>query len=297
MNRESIVLLFLASAAFAQKEAPKFTVGFEDGTVIGFHTESSGANSLLSTSGSVEVAAGHEAYRFVLDKEDHVIFGYSIEARKLGQGKFAVRIKPLNQEKVHVESRFLQRRSTGDIPTLASARDFPPLRAGDAVQIDILYHPGTGEKLYDVLKVVGERPPSDRAPNHPAGELFSLREFRVDINGKTIQEPETIWMIGGGLSIYVPGRGDFYLGLSPCPGSIPCTASGWADHNVLRFHAGDELVEVVAKSNVLQNSDYRTIWVYHDPESEGRAAEGRGVEFTCGDDMESLIRLRKQKGN
>ena len=90
---------------------------------------------------------------------------------------------------------------------------------------------------------------------------------------------------------YVPGRGDYYLGLTPCPASIPCTASGWADHNVLRFHAGDELVEIVAKGNVLQNSDYRTIWVYHDPESEG------GRAFTCGDDMESLIRLRKQKGN
>jgi hypothetical protein len=143
MNRESIVLLFLASAAFAQKEAPKFTVGFEDGTVVGFHTESTGANSLLSTSGSVEVAAGDEAYRFVLDQEDHVIFGYSIEAQKLGQGKFAVRIKPVDQEKVRLESKFLRQRSTGDIPTLASARDFPPLRTGDAVQVDILYNPGT----------------------------------------------------------------------------------------------------------------------------------------------------------
>jgi len=279
MNRPSIVLLFLASAVFAQAEAPKpLTVRFGDGTVIEFRTESSLSSSPLSTSGSVEVRDGHDARRFVLDKDDHVIFGYYIEARKLGQGAFEIRIKP---------------GSTGDIPTLASARQFPPLRAGDAVQVDILYNPGTGEKLYDVLKVVGERPASHEAPHRPARELFTLREFRVDINGKTIQQPQTIWMIGGSLMVSVSGHGDFYLSLSPCPASIPCMASGWADHNVLRFHAGGELVEIVAKGNVLQDSDYRTVWVYHDPESEGRAAEDQGLGMTCGDDIESLIRFRK----
>ena len=261
---------------------------------IEFHTESSLANSPLSTSGSVEVGAGHDAHRFVLDKQDHVVFGYYIEARKAGQGTFTLRIKPFDQEKIRLESEFLRQRSTGGVPTLAGARDFPPLRVGDAVQVDILYNPVTKEKLYDVLKVAGERQPaSQRAPN-PAGELFSLQGFRVDINGKTVREPQNTWMIGGGLLIYLPGRGDFYLGLSPCPGT-PCRASGWADHNVLRFHAGNELVEVVAKSNVLQNADYRTIWVYHDPESETRAVEGRSVDFTCGNDVESLIRWRKQK--
>lgn len=319
MRHASIVVSLWACAAFAQAEAPKpLTVFFGNGPLLELHTESTAANSPLSTSGSVEVGAGHDAHRFVLDKQGKIIFGYYIEAQKAGQGAFMIRIRPFDQLKIRQESWYLTQRTTKDIPTLAAAREFPPLRIGDAVQVDILYNPATGEKLYDVLKVAGDRPSAGKTPD-PARELFSLLEFRVDINGKTVREPRSIWMVGGGLLIYLPGRGDYYLGISPCK-STPCQPSGWADHNVLRFHAGSDLVEVVGKSNVLQNSDYRTIWMYHDPESDLRqklaeyrrrfaqnhpdvlalerdlaAAERRSVDFTCGDDVESLLREKKQK--
>ena len=298
MKRQFIVFLSLASAAVAQQtEAPKpLTVGFGNGTVIELHTVSTRTGSPLSTSGAVEVGAGHDAHRFVEDKDGRILFGYYFEARKLDAGTYSLRIKPFDREKLRQQSEYLRQKFKADVPTLAGARDFPPLAVGDQVQIDILYNPATGEKLYDVLKVAGERALSNQATTNPPGERFSLLKFRVDIDGKTARETHDTWMTGGGLLIYLPGRGDFYLGLSPCTG-VPCKPAGWADHNILRFHAGSELVEVVAGSNVLQNSDYRTIWVYHDPQSEARAAKGQSVDFTCGDSVEQLIRFRKPNGN
>lgn len=297
MNRTSIVLLVLASAAFAQTKVQKgLTVRFSDGTTtLEIHTESSGATSPLSTTGSVSVAPGGGPHRVVEDQEGRILFAYDIQMRKVGEGTVTIRIKPIDQEKIRGESWFSKHRTTGVVPTLAGAREFPPLRPGDAVEVDILYHPATGERIYDVLKVASDAPPSPRPPG-PAGERFSLFRVRVDINGKTISGERNTWMIGGAFRIYLPGRGDFYLALSPPPG-LPFQAAGWVDHNILRFHADNELVEIVGKSNMLQKSDYATVWVYHHPESGTRAAAGRSVDFTCGDDVESLIRMYKQKEN
>jgi hypothetical protein len=290
MNRTSIVLVVLASAAFAQTKVQKGPVlGLSDGsTTLQIHTESTGATSPFSIPGWVSVDKGSRPHRVAVDKAGKILFAYDIEMRKAGDGTASIRIKPIDQEEIRGESWFSQYRTMGVVPTLAGAREFPPLRPGDAVEVDILYNPATGERIYDVLRVASELLPSPKPPG-PTGERFSLFRVRVDINGKTISGERNTWMIGGALMVYLPGRGDFYLALSPPPG-LPFQAAGWVDHNILRFHAGSELVEIVSTSNMLQKSDYATIWVYHDPESATRAA-GRSVDFTCGDDPESLIRM------
>ena len=282
MNRILTVYSLLTSAAFAQSEARKpLTVSFGNWPVLELHTESSAGTSLLSTNGSVEVGAGHDAHRFVLDKDDKVIFGYYIETRKTDLGECLLRIKPFDREKIRHESWYLRQKGAGDVPTLAAAREFPQLKPGDEVQVDIFHNPGTGEKVYDVIRVASQR------ARKPAGEQFSLLRPRVDVNGKIIRDTSNFWMIGGGLVISMPGRGDYYFGLSPCS-DTPCRPAAWVDHNVLRFYAGSDLIEVTAKANVLQTSEYRTLWMYHDPESKARA-----VDFTCGDDVDSLIRDNK----
>jgi hypothetical protein len=53
--------------------------------------------------------------------------------------------------------------------------------------------------------------------------------------------------------------------LTPTP-NLPYQASGWVDHAVLRFKVGADQIEVIGKSNLLQKSDYGTVWVLHDPE-------------------------------
>ena len=215
MKRLSTVFFVLASAASAAQEARKpLTYIINPWPVLEFHTESTGGTSLLSTNGSVETGAGHDARRLVLDKDDKVIFGYYIEARKTDLGECTIRIKPLEREK--------------NVPTLAAAREFPQLNPGDEAQVDIFYNPRTGEKVYDVIRVASQR------ASKPEGEQFSLLRCRVDVNGKTIRGTSTFWMIGGALIISLPGRGDYYFGLAPCA-NTPCRPAAWVDHNVFEI--------------------------------------------------------------
>ena len=292
MNRTSIVLFALASAASAQSNSPNvLKLWYADGAGVDIHTESTGANLPVSTSGSEVVPAGYDFHRLIFDKQGALLLGYDIEARKAGQGAFTIRIKPVDTDRFKIggNGKWL------DIPTLTGIREFPPLRMGDAVEVDILYNPATRERIYDVLKVSGDRPPAHGAPES-SGDRFSLENVRVTINGKTIAEEPNIWMRGAGLMIYLPGRGESYLALSPSP-DYPLQASGWIDHNILRFFAGNEMVEITGKSNMLQKSDFGTVWVYHVPESDADRARDRGVEFSCGDKVESLIRKHQKKEN
>jgi hypothetical protein len=211
--------------------------------------------------------------------------------------------------------------------TVAAVRDLASLRVGDAAQVDILYNPKTGEKIYDVLKVSGERPPPP-APLKPQPQKFSLQDVKVVVEGKTIVEQDGVWMVGGGIMIHLPGRGEFYLTLAPPPPDMPrFQPSGWADHEVLRFHAGSELVEITSKTNVLQSAEYGRVWIHQRPDPAGAeqlrqklaemrrvytpkhpdilaverqlalmeqaekmAGNARGVEFHCTDDVVSLFR-------
>ncbi len=322
MNRAAFILLVFSSVPLAQTGPPgRLKVWYGDGTEIEIHTESTGTNLPLSISGTATVTAGFDYHRLVLPndrKEARVILGYDIETRKSGQGTYLLRIKPVDTTKFGIGGRG----KWLEIPTIAGVREFPPLRMGDAVEVDILYHPVTGERIYDVVRVSGDRPPA-RTSLPPSPERFSLLAPRVVVNGKTIREPREIWMTGGALAVDMPGRGRFYFALFPSP-NLAFRAAGWIDHSALRFHAGSELVEIFAKRHVLEKTEFATIWVYHEPDSGPRAAElarlrrkleavrknytanhpdvkalearltatGQPVEFACGDDAESLTRVK-----
>jgi hypothetical protein len=86
----------------------------------------------------------------------------------------------------------------------------------------------------------------------------------------------------------VPGHGEYYLLLSPAA-DLPFQPSGWVDHKVLRFTAANEQVEIAGASNLLQSSEYGTVWVYHVPEWRART-RADSVDFTCADNMGQLLR-------
>lgn len=324
MNRLLLLAVVLASTASAQVNKSQLTVWFPDGAAVKIHTKSTGARSPLSTSGSVSVGQS-DAHRVVLDGSNSVLFAYDIEARKTGH-EFRLRLKPVDQQKFRAQKWHTGRAPSGDVATLSAAREFPPLRAGDAVEVDILQNPSTGEKIQDVITISDERPPAPLGSEPPPGERFSLQAFRLDINGKTIRNSPGVWMRGRALMVHLPGLGEYYLGLQPSR-DAHFLASGFVDRNILRFHAGSDLVEIVGKTNILPWAEYGTIWVHHDPESvkdrpqveelrkklaglrqryaathpdvlalEKKIFEmSRAIEFHCSDDMEALLAGRKRK--
>jgi hypothetical protein len=267
MKRILIMLALCIGAAFAQPNPNALRVWFADGTGLEISTESTGATAPRSTVGSENVAEGYDYHRLVTAK-DQVLLGYDIEARKNVQGAFTIRIKPTNRDQVAIGGRG----KWLEIPSIVAVREFPPLHAGDAVQVDILYNPASKERIYDVLKVLEPRQPS-RMPSPVATERFTFDGVKIAADGKVIGTNPLASMRCGAMRIHLPERGNFYLAFAPSP-DYPFQPAGWVDHSVLRFHAGTELIEITGKGNMLQKSDFGTFWVYS-PDSINGASPDR----------------------
>jgi hypothetical protein len=306
MIRTIIRCLMLFSAvsliASAQVKWPNgLTVTFKDGTHVRVHTESTAAKSPLSTSGSVAVNEGNDMHRLVLDSNGRVLFGYTMEAWGVpnAQDLYFVRLKPLDPAyearlRNEAEARKKPQTIPDKIATVTAVRDFPTVRKGEAVSVDILVNPSTGERIYDVLEpsFAPERPL--QTPAKVQEDSFSFENPRIAINGETVQQATNTWVIGAAGMIYIPGHGAFYLALDPLP-EYSFIASGRVSKEKLTFGEGNDWVEVVGKSNILSNSEYRTVWVYHTRDFQG--TQPRDVMVATADSVSYLIPKPKKTLN
>lgn len=170
---------------------------------------------------------------------------------------------------------------TSIVQTVAAVRDFPAVKRGEAVMVDILQNPATGEKIYDVLRPSDDPPPSTAAKI--ADELV-LGSFRIAINGEKFAQDTGGTVTGAGARIYVRKHGAYFLSLEAVPGFLEV---GYANREKLSFSMGNEYVEIVAKQNVLTKSTHRPVWVKHDPAFA--TADGTIVEVWTADKVEWLM--------
>jgi hypothetical protein len=283
----------VACAAWSQTKPPDELKFSFNGAGVAIHTESSAAQSPVSTSGAVAMGNDSTAYRIVVDHDNRPLFAYELELRKGPSKTVRVTIRPAAQEKLRALD-WLKGKVTGDVPTIAAVREFPPLRLGDEVHVDIMYNPRTGEKLSDVLRVAPEaQQPAAKTEKVFTGPQFSWEGVKIAINGTIVADRAANWMIGEAILMRVPGHGDYYMSLRP-PAGFPFQPSGWVDHNVLRFRIDGDQVEVTGKSNLLMKSDTGTVWVYHVGETRAR---GDSVDLTCSGDVDLLMHPEPQKQN
>ncbi len=187
-------MLALTAAAQPTKGPNELALFFGNGLGLAFHTVSSGGRAHLSRTGQVSTQGRNEAWRLVLDNDGAILFAYMIQSDKTA-GEMKVQLRPADQAQLRQREWFPKNQPPGDVATLAVPRDFPSLRLGDSVQLDILYHPQTGERISDVLRVITEAPAVGqlRVMN---GERFSFDRVKVAIDGKAVSGPRTSWMIG-----------------------------------------------------------------------------------------------------
>ena len=104
MMRNLVPFLVYAAAVWADSAWPNgLTVTFNGGTALEIHTESTLANSPLSTSGSVAISDRNEVSRTVLDKQGRMLFTYDIEATPEGSpSRYTIRIKPHDPNRVNL---------------------------------------------------------------------------------------------------------------------------------------------------------------------------------------------------
>ncbi len=290
------LVLVVAWAACSQPKAPGELKFSFNGAAVAIHTESSAAQSPVSTSGFVVAGDNSISYRIVLDRDNKPLFAYELQLRKDAQNTVRVTIKPADEEELSALG-WLKGKAAGEVPTIGAVREFPPLRPGDEARIDIMYNPKTGEKLSDVIRVTAEtEEPTAKPAKGRTGPQFSWEGVKVAIDGRVVADRSGNWMIGEAIMMRVPGRGEYYMAVRP-PAGFAYEPSGWVDHNVLRFGVDGEQVEITGKSNLLMKSETGTVWVYHVPEARA-THRADSVEITCSGDVELLMREkgRSEKG-
>jgi len=199
--------------------------------------------------------------RIVVDRENNILFAYNLEAsRGAKPDTVMIRIEPIS---VATEAGMLKNAvvpgrpkfSGAHLPTVSGVREFPAVKIGEAVTLDILYKPSTGEKIFDVLRPI-------TAP--PSGMSVKIA---VRVNGRAMSAPAS-FVLGSAVRIDIPRHGTYVVAAydpheaSPDHGFV---AIARADGRTLSWAMGRDRVEITSSTNVLTRSGKGVLWVCHDP--------------------------------
>jgi hypothetical protein len=299
---QTFLLLALAGTLAAQP-SDRARSGFPDGTGLEIHTESTGSSQIASM-GAIGIGPGAGSQdlvnREVIDRENNVLFIYNIEAsRGSSPGTVLIRIEPISPA---MEANFLDRKGAGSLkftgphlPTVASVREFPSVRIGEVVTLDILYNPSTGERIYDVLRPITDASPRGKmlVTGSRTPQQISLREITVRVNGQVAQAPAA-WMIGAAARIDIPGHGAYIVAAYDPQNSSPGYAFrpiAHADGKILSWTMDGEYLEITSSANALTQAVNGVLWVYHDPRYRSQD-QPDAVRLQTADTVEWLLPKR-----
>jgi len=229
--------LFAAFPVAAQSYAQRFW--FPDGAGLELHTETSGSTKQTAF-GSGTISYGRVS-RFVQDSQNKTVFAYGLEAEVASQ-----------RDAIHIR---LTPAQVGD-PTVSAVREFPSVKYGQEVKIEILTNPATGERVYDVLRPI-------EGPNPWPGRIAvqSVWVPKLVVNGQAMAVKGS-WARDQSPRLYVPGRGAYFLSLESRP---KYRLAGYIEENRLIFLMDSQFVEMTFPGNVMSAADGGPVWVYHDP--------------------------------
>jgi hypothetical protein len=259
-----VVGALAAVTAVAQGEVRHIIVAwFPDGTGVELQTETTGATHQTSLQGAGIIT--HDlVHRIVVDSVNRIVFAYGLEAQKGSEpGAISIRLKPVSPDMGVNLATTGQFGIGGDrrVPTVSAVREFLSVKKGQEVKIEILDNPGTGEKVYDVLRPTEEINP---APGHPVLQAVERPNGTVGlvVNGQALAVRNS-WTAGNPARLYLPGHGAYYLSWINLP---KFRLAGYVEKNRLIFLLDSQYVEITGQSNILTTATGGPVWVYHDPD-------------------------------
>jgi hypothetical protein len=276
MKKIAFVSLFItALAAVLHADSQHILhASFPDGTGLEIFTQTSGSSQIDSTGGmgiGPGVGVQDLVNRVVVDRAGNILFVYNLEASQgASPGTVKIRIEPISAASEAGMLRDAARpgrpRFVGThLPTVAGVRDFPAVKIGEVVTLDILYNPSTGERVYDVLRPITGVSKTMSVFSVVAPETISLKQIAIRINGQPLSAPAA-WMIGAAVRIDIPGHGAYVVTASDPQASSPGFAAiAQADGKTLQWSMGRDRFEITSSTNVLTRSEKGTLWIYHDP--------------------------------
>ena len=207
-----------------------------------------------------------------MDRANNILFVYNLEAsRGATPNTVMIRIKPISAA---TEAEMLKREASnnkpfpgGHLPTVAGVREFPAVKIGEVVTLDILYNPSTGEKIFDVLRPITAPTSGMSVTVVPRPETISLKDIAIRVNGRPIFAPASL-MIGSVVRIDIPRHGAYVVAAYDPHKAVPDSAFAaiaHADGKKLSWAMGGDRVEITSSTSVLTLSGKGVLWVYHDP--------------------------------
>jgi hypothetical protein len=278
MKKSAFALLsFTALASLLHADSQYILhASFFDGTGLEIFTETTGS-SQMSSVGEMGIGPGIGSQdlvnRVVLDRASSILFAYNLEAsRGASQDTVKIRIQPISSASeagllADAARRGRPRVSGGHLPTVGGVREFPAVKFGEAVTLDILYNPSTGEKIYDVLRPIASSSPGMSVTSVTAPETIALKEIAIRVNGRAMSAPAS-FIIGSAVRIDIPRFGTYVVAAyhpHQASSDHEFTAIAHADGKALSWAMGRDRVEITSNINVLTRSGKGMLWVYHDP--------------------------------
>ena len=213
MKKNAFVFVSLTAFAAVLQADPQHILhaSFPDGTGLEIFTEATGS-SQIDSEGEMGIGPGVGSQdlvnRVVRDRANNILFVYNLEAsRGTSPDTVKIRIEPISAAS---EAGMLKYEAShgrpfpgAHLPTVAGVREFPAVKIGEAVTLDILYNPSTGEKIYDVLRPITSSSPVMSVTSVVAPETISLKQIAIRVNGRAMSAPAS-FLIGSAVRIDIP---------------------------------------------------------------------------------------------
>lgn len=269
----SLSLLAMALHADPQKV---LRASFPDGTGLEIFTETTGS-SPIDSRGVMGIGPGTGSHdlvnRVVIDRDNNILFAYNLEAsRGTTPNTVMIRIAPLSSA-----TEAIMLRNTGapghlrfsgeHLPTVARPREFPAVKIGEAVTLDILYNPATRETIFDVLHPITTTPSHMSVEIVPSTETISLKDIAMRVNGRPMPVPPS-FVNGSAVRIDIPRYGTYVLAAYNPHETSPdqeFTTTAQVQGKTLTWTIGRARIEITSSTNVLTRSTTGTLWIKHDP--------------------------------
>jgi hypothetical protein len=281
-----LIAITAAGALAAGRDAQR--AWFPDGTGVEIYAEATGSADVRAALGGAGIA-NDEVNRLIVDKNDHILFGYILEAfRDTQSDTTVIRILPLDAQTLKILNSPTST-LTGKgvpIPTVSAVREFRSVKMGEVVTLDTLSNPATGEKIYDVLRpIAGPSPyPTGLAVTAvPTAAQLSLKGIELRLNGQ-LQNAPVSWMIGAAVRIDVPGHGAYVIAAEN-PKNPHFYQTVRAEGKSLSWSIDGDQLQVVSKTDVGASG---IIWVYHDPNFRSQE-QPDAVRLQTADTVEWLL--------
>lgn len=280
MTKWLLTLVFLASVLARSEPVTimQSSATNRAGIAVDFETriEPNGEQSqALDLSGRTTV--GPEAiHRWMLLASRKQYFGYDVQVEPAeGKNEFRLKVLPLTIKRAEMG---LQDAAKWTELSLPRYPDPKPLRPGEALGMDLLVNPYTGQKVVDYLSIAD---PSGKLRRQTATGLahdfraedaeLKINKPRVSVNGKLVEATRNPGSSASGqvVMIYLKGHGQLLFSLVPGMRVItpvpPFQRSGEIRGSTMTFQVGGDTYEVNCEGRISPGSGAYNLYVSHDP--------------------------------